>query len=245
MTQRVKRIQGCAPGYWAPDPHARLQAERTPDKVRRSLEDQLRTNGHPIWVWLPVTSGAAGTVACTCDKDTTSSADYKCITCYGHRFAPGYLKFLHETLFFCSAEQANFTLTNVAVDLRKKPNRLQLTAGAVSGTIVTPDKSFANAAGDAWEVELAAYKKQAGDDVTLEFSTDSGTTWTAVTLTGGPLFGYRGALEPAPSGTGVLRFRVTLTRTSGATPESPSFEIVRARHVRSRDWNTILRQRIE
>ena len=239
--QRMRRNQGCTPGYWAPDPHARLEAERTADKVRKLLEDQLRLNGRPVWVWQPVIGGATGTVACTCDKETTSTSDYKCLTCYGHRYAPGYWKFGHETVFFASAEYAGFTLTNTAVDLRKKPNRLQLASGATTGTIVTPDKTFVNTGNDVWSVELAAYKKQSGDTVGLELSLDAGATWSTVALTAGTLFGYRGTFTA--TGTGSMRFRVTLGRSSGTSVESPSFEIVRARHVRSRDVNSILRQR--
>lgn len=250
--QRIKRAQGCVPGYWAPDPHARLEAERTPDKVKTLLEDQLRTNGRPIWVWQPVLGASAGTVPCTCDKETQPGSDYKCLSCYGMRFIPGYRKFLTTTLFFASAEyagyvgpypaaQAAFVLTGVSIDLRKKPNRLQLNAGVASGTIVTPDKPYTNPANDTWELELAAYKKQAGDGVTLEYSINAGVSWTAITLSSGPLFGYRASLTL--NGSGNIRFRVTLTRSSGATPESPSFEILRMRHVRSADANPLLDQR--
>jgi len=250
--QRLRRTQGCIPGYWGSDPHSRLVAERTADKVRKLLEDQLRTNGRPVWVWMPVYEASVGTVPCSCDKETTKTADYKCLSCYGHRFIPGYRKFMHETLFFASAEyagyvgpypptQAPFVLTGVSIDTRKKPHRLQLNAGVTSGTIVTPDKPFSNPGSDPWELELAAYRKTAGDTVTLELSTDSGASWSPVTLTPGPLFGYRGTFTA--NGSGVLRFRVTLTRASGASPESPSFEVVRVRHVLSRNANPILRQR--
>ena len=249
--QRIKRAQGCVPGYWAPDPHARLEAERTPDKVKVLLEDELRANGRPIWVWQPVLGASAGTVPCTCDKDTGPGSDFKCLSCYGMRFIPGYQKFLTALVYFASAEfagyvgpypaaQAAFTLTGVSIDLRKKPNRLQLDAGVLSGTIVTPDKPYTNPGSDPWEIELAAYRKQTGDDVTLEYSTNAGGTWTAIALSAGPLFGYRGTLTL--NGSGSIRFRVTLSRTS-ATPESPSFEIVRMRHVRSLDANPLLDQR--
>lgn len=246
MPQNFNRRQGCIPGYWGRDPHRRLVLERTPDKIRTLLEEQLRTNGRPVWLWLPVLEASTGTVHCTCEKDTTQTSDFKCLTCFGMKYAPGYRKFLHETIFFASAEFAGFTLTGVEIDRRIKPNRLRLTSGSTSGTIVTPDKAYANPGDDDWSIELAAYRKQAGDTVALEYSADAGASWTAVALTGGPLFGYRGAIAGSVlGGSGTVRFRVTLGRTDGASPESPSFEIVRALHVRSEDVNPILRQRDE
>ncbi|APU88882.1 hypothetical protein Rctr197k_061 [Virus Rctr197k] len=250
--QRIKRNQGCIPGYWAPDPHARLDAERTADKVKVLLEDQLRTNGRPIWVWQPVLGATAGTVPCTCDKETAPGSDFKCLSCYGMRYIPGYQKFLTTLVYFASAEYAGyvgpypaaqtaFTLTGTSIDVRKKPHRLQLNSGLLTGTIVTPDKTYTNPGNDAWELELAAYRKTAGDTITLEYSINAGTTWTAVTLTAGPLFGYRGALTL--NGNGNIRFRVTLTRVA-ATTESPSFEILRMRHIRSLDANPLLDQRM-
>src|SRR3990167_10224931 len=137
----------------------------------------IRTNGRPVFLWQPVLSTTVGVVACTCEKDTTQNSDVKCLSCCGVKLAPGYLRFLHETLFFVSAESALFTLTSTSLDLRKKPNRIQLSAGMATGTIVTQDKAFANPRGVDWEVELLAFRKIAGDTVTLEFSTDAGTTY--------------------------------------------------------------------
>ena len=263
----LQKVPGFASavGYWGRSPACTVALDQTAAKIRALLQDQLLANGLPVVAWIPVTdaggtgggalnggtgTGAApipgevvtpGVVPCTCDKNTSANSDYKCISCYGTRLVPGYTKFLYQTLFFSSAEvvSAPFVLTGCEVDYTKKPNRVRLAAGATTGTIVTTDKAFANLAGDDWELELAAYKKIAGDTVGLEFSVDSGVTWTTVSLVAGALFGYRGSLSglTKPQGTGVMRIRVTLTRTSGASAESPSFEIVRLRHVRSRDWN--------
>lgn len=255
MVQRIVRNRSCVEVFWGRDPHATLEADRTPEKVRKGLEDQLRTNGRPAWLWLPVLGSSVGTVPCTCDKDTTQSSDFKCLSCYGARFAPGFRKFLHETVFWASAEangyagpyppvQAPFALTNITVDRTKKPNRLMIASGATTGMIVTVDKPYANPGNDSWTVYLAAFKKTAGDTLALEYSTDLGTTYRSVALVSG-LFGYQGTLTGfgSPVGSGLLRFRVTLTRTSTTTEESPSFEIVRAVHVRSADVNPILAQR--
>lgn len=252
--QPFRRGISCTPVYWGGDPNLRMRAEQTPEKIRRGLEDQLRMNGRPVWLWTPVTGAAAGTVPCTCDKDTTQNSDFKCLSCFGARYAPGFWKFLHETVYFASAEYAGypgpypaaqgaFTLTGVTVDRNKKPNRLTLAAGAATGTIVTVAKPYVNAGDDDWEIELAAFKKTAGDTVALEYST--GGSYHSITLTGGPLFGYRGTITGVnkPTGTGTIRFRITLTRSSALTPEGPSFEILRARHVRSLDVNPELQLR--
>lgn len=243
MAQNIRRNRGCIePTYWGNDPYDRIEDDRTPEKIRKSLEDELRANGNVAWLWLPVAATADGVILCTCDKQTSPSADYKCLSCYGTRYVPGYRKFLHETMHFSSAEYATFTLSNLERDTSIKPHRLKLTSGSTTGSLTTGDKAYANPGSDTWTVELAAYKQALTDTVALDFSTDAGASWTAVTLEAGRLFGYRGTLTPTPTGTGTLRFRVTLTRASGSALTSPSFEILRTRHVRSRDVNEILRQ---
>lgn len=266
MVQKVPGFSS-AVGYWGRSAACTVALNQTAARIRALLQDQLLANGLPVVAWIPVTdaggtgggalNGGTGTgaapipgevittpvVPCTCDKNTTANSDVKCISCFGTRLVPGYNKFLYETLFYSSAEvqSAPFTLTGCELDFSKKPNRVRLSPGATTGTIVTTDKPFANPAGDAWELELAAYKKIAGDSVGLEFSTDGGVTYYAIALTPGPLFGYRGALTGLvkPQGTGLLRFRITMTRTSASSAESPSFEILRVRHVRSADWNAL------
>lgn len=242
--QRVPGYQN-AVGYWGNDPHCRLEDDQTAAKIRALLQDELRLNGSPVSLWQPVLSTTAGAVACTCRKDTTANSDYKCLTCYGTQYAPGYLKFLNETLFYCSAEAALFTLTNAVVDTTKKPNRIRIADGQTTGVIVTTDKAFSNPRALDWTVELAAYRKIAGDTITLEYSTDAGVTWTAVALTLSPTLTLRGTMTglPRPIGAGNLRYRITLTRLSGTSVESPSFEIVRARHTQDERANPILSSR--
>lgn len=234
----IGRSAHLATGYWGRNIYCRVRSDQTAEKVLVQNQEKLVAMGRPALLWLPVAATTAGVVACTCDKDTTQNSDYKCMTCFGARYAPGYLKFAHETLHWSSAEHASFTLTDVEVDRTKKPNRLRLAAGEVTGTLVTQDKDFTNTALDDWELELSAYRKVAADTVALEWSTDAGATWTAVSLSAGPLYGYRGTVAGALLGTsGSVRFRVTLTRASGTSAESPSFEVLRFRHLRSADLN--------
>ena len=241
-----------AVGYWGGDPACRLAADQTAAKERALLQDELLANGLPATLWQPVSGAgfaaqqqAGAFTPCTCDKNTTQSADYRCLSCYGVRIVPGYLMFSSETLWYASAEAAvggvgpvpplgtGWVLTNVVIDRAKKPNRLTLADGALAGSIVTAPKTYSNPSRQDWALELMAFRRTAGDTVTLEVSLDGGLSYTLVPLTGGPFgFGFRGALAgaSAPIGTGSLLFRITLARASLATPEAPSFEILRVRH---------------
>ncbi len=227
-----------AVGYWGRDPSVTVACHQIAEKIRVNLDDELRTNGRPAWLWQPINSAAEPTegVACTCDKNTGPSSDAKCFSCYGTRRAPGYLRFLTETVWYSSADHINgaaATLSNTAVNLRLKPNRIELAAGQLTGTVVTPDLAFTNPLSQTWDVELAAFRRAVGDLIGLEFSTDAGATWVAVTLTQASTLALRGSLSgiTRPIGTGVVRFRVTLTRLAAGT-ESPTFEVVRMRRVR-------------
>lgn len=248
MAQKVQGFSQ-AVGYWGRNPNCRLNDDQTAAKIRALLQDQLILNGRPVWLWQPVLPTTPGVVPCTCDKNTTQNSDYKCMSCFGTKLAPGYTKFMFETLFFCSAEASLFTMTGAAIDTTKKPSRIVCAPGSVSAVITTPDKVFANSTSEDWELELAAYRKTAGDIITLESSTDAGVTYLPVPLTpavvgpptavSGSFYVFRGALTGAfkPIGTGTLRFRITLTRAVATTAESPSFEIVRVRHLRRRAVN--------
>lgn len=216
----------CVHGHWG-NPWKRVELDRTPEKVRQRLKEKLLTRGVPAWLYLPVVEGDPGVFACTCIKDTNQVSDRPCHACYGTGFVPGYEKFLHETVHFSSAEHSSYTLSSCAIDLKIKPNRILMSSGATSATIETQDKAFDNPGDDDWEVSIAAFIRDTGNTVTAEFSTDNGGTWFSTTLING---------VNKPTGTGVIRFRVTMTRTL-ATDKSPAFEVLRARHVNSNDYN--------
>ena len=209
-----------AVGHWSRNLHCRIGQEAVSDKVKALLQDKLVAMGRPVELWLPVGEADTGVVACTCDKNTRPGSDYKCLSCFGTRFAPGYRRFLHETLFASSAQYDDFTLTGVERDLTIKPNRLRLLRTGLTGTIVTPAQAYANPRSADWTFQVVAFRKTSTDTILAEFSTDGGTTWTNIINING---------SAKPIGTGTLRFRVTLTRAA-ITTDSPDFEILRVQH---------------
>lgn len=211
----------CAAGYWGGDPNCLIRGLQVPDKVKALLQTKLIAMGRPVELWLPVAPSTPGVIPCTCDKNTRPGSDFRCLSCYGMRYVPGYLRFLHQTIWFSSAEYTSFTLTDVERDTTIKPNRLRLTAAALTGTIETGDKPFTNPDDLDWTYEAAVFRKtETTDVVTVEFSTDAGLTWIDITLING---------VAKPTGTsGNIRFRITLTRAA-LTTDSPDFEIVRIR----------------
>jgi hypothetical protein len=216
-----------SPGYWGRSTHYRVLEEETGFKIRVLLQDKLIALGRPVFLYLPVDATTAGSVACTCVKETGQVAEDKCMTCFGTGRAPGYLRFLHQTVFFASAEFASFTLTNTAIDRTLKPNRIGLAAGQLTGTIVTQDKAFTNPNAVDWEVDAVTYLRTAGATAVVEFSTNAGGLWTNISAING---------AQRPTGTGNIRFRITLTRTATTDP-TPFFEIVRLRRARDEASN--------
>lgn len=214
-----------APGYWGRKARAIVRAWQPGARIRVSLEDKLFANGQPFKLWLVASAADAGTYPCTCVKDTAALGEAKCLTCHSSKRAPGYFRFMHETLHASSAAVAagasGYTLTGCALDTTLKPNRIGLTAASLTGTVVTPALAYANPRSADWEVQVNAYRRLAGQTVTTSFSTDGGTTWWPIADIN--VVGRR------PVGTGTLRFRVVMTRAA-VTDESPTFEIIRARH---------------
>ena len=190
--------------------------------MRVALEDKLITMGRPVGLWLAALLGDAGVVACTCTKGTTATAEAKCVSCFGTKRAPGFFRFGYETVHASSSAAAagGYVLTSCVVDTTLKPNRVALAAGALTGTVLSPALVYSNPQAADWTTDLRAYRRDAAQTVAAEFSTD-GVSWVALASING---------TAKPSGTGTLRFRVTLIRTA-TTQESPSFEIVRARHA--------------
>ena len=228
MATKVSGGSHLAIGYWGGSPRCRINSEGIGDKIKALLQDKLIAEGKPVNLWLPVTPDTAGIVPCTCAKDTTERSDYKCLSCYGTKSVPGYLRFQYETLWFSSAEYAawpSFVSAGIARDVSIKPNRIRLASGVLSGAFVTNDKAFTNPDGLDWEYHVASFRKTSTDVIDVEFSTDAGSTWTSLLLVNGP---------NKPTGTGNIRFRITLTRAA-TTTDSPDFEVLRIRRPMPED----------
>lgn len=242
-----------AVGLWS-SPNRLIKTLQIPERIRVMQQDQLILLGRVVSLYLPVAWDSPGVVPCTCKKDTTNNSERLCITCFGTGYSPGYERFLHQTIHFSSSEASNFTLTNTEVSTLKKVNTIALSAGQLSGTVTTQNKAYNNTPGKDYEVKLDAYRRADSQMITLEFSIDSGSTWNDVTLTKvpGPLdpslpfigFGFTGTIAGVNiTGSGNIKFRVTMTRASANDP-APHFEIVRARRVLSEHSNPlILKQR--
>lgn len=104
--------QRSAPGYWGRSTYKRIEQENTAGRVKVLLQDKLLARGQAVWLYQPVTSG----IQCTCRKDTNQANDRPCPECYGTGFVPGYLRFLHETLFFTATQVSFLTLPSTALD---------------------------------------------------------------------------------------------------------------------------------
>lgn len=232
-----------APGYWS-SPWRVIENEQIPAKVRVWLQDKITARGRLAELYLPCDESTPGAVSCTCVKNTTDSADRACVSCHGSKFSPGYLKFLHQTQFWCSAESSLFSLTNVVVSTTKKANVLVLADDQLTGTIETQDKPYSNANAVNWDLKFEAFRRATGETFVLEFSKDSGASWTALSLTEvpSPGLGFTSTIGGASlTGSGVVRFRVTMSRLS-VDDLTPAFEIVRLRRPLPENSNRNLKR---
>ena len=207
-----------AVGYWGRSIYKRLQAEQEFAKQRALLQDELLGVGIRVNLWQGVESGTQ----CSCYKNSNKQADRKCKSCHGviDGYIPGYLKFGYNTLWM-SANDTDVTLTNVEITTDFRSAKAGLTSGSLSGTIESADKTFSRTAiGSVWETNETSFLRD-GDDstVTVEYSLDSGSTWTSIA-----------DLPTANPSSGTIRFRATLTRTSTSIL-TPFFEIIRARYA--------------
>lgn len=237
-----KKLSGShlAVGAWS-NPWKRTNAEQMASKIRVLLQDKLITRGRFVDLYVPVSSNTAGVVQCSCVKETNSTADKTCLSCHGTRYAPGFLKFLTETIFFDVAENANFTLSNTELYTGHKPNQIVLSSGQTSGTVETSDKSFTNPNDLDWDLRMQAFNRASGNSISIEFSTDSGMSWSPIiTLNKAGSSDILGSISGASlSGSGNIRFRITLSRAN-ATDLSPTFQIVRVRRLRTEDENSYI-----
>lgn len=232
-------------GVWG-SPYRRTRLEQVSSRIRVLLQDKLVTGGKYVGLWLPVTPTTPGVVPCTCTKNTTDSADRACQSCFGAKFCPGFLKFLHQTLFWSSAETSLFTLTNAEIVTTKKAHVIMPISGNTTATIITQNKAYSNPDSVDWELKFDAYRRATGGTFTLEFSIDSGGSWTPIVLTEvpNPGHGFTGSiLGTTLTGVGTVMFRVTMTRALG-TDLPPAFEIIRLRRkLPERENLQLIRQR--
>lgn len=177
-------------------------------------------------LWVPVHDGMDGTAPCTCVKSTSGAGERRCRSCYGARRAPGYYKFLHETIWWGQAEASAFTVDGVVLETDTKPHRFGLASGRLVGTAISNPKAFANTSGAAWAWHLDASLRSAGSAVETAFQVvgrDPVDQWTDIAELNEP------GLQPI--GAGQLRIRFTLRRPA-AGDEGPSLEILRIRRPR-------------
>ena len=205
-----------AVGSWIRDPLRRLLDEQMHGKQRALLTDQLLMAGIRSDLFRAVESGDK----CKCYKEANQQADKKCRACHGIGLVPGYLKFGYNTLWM-SISDTDLITSGVQITKDFKSAKMILTSSATEGTIESGDKTFSRTAiGSVWEYDEASFVRVgASSSITVEYSTDSGITWSAIS-----------GLPTANPSSGVIRFKATLKRDSTAIL-SPLFEVVRARYA--------------
>lgn len=222
-----------AVGYWGSEGTWRItRNEEIPEKMRVELQDKLLARGLRVHLWLPVNGSYEGAISCTCTKDTTSTAERLCFTCFGTKFAPGFYKFQHQLIFASSASAEDYTLTDCTLDRVLKPNRIMMNAGATSATIETSAFAYTNPNELDWTTHTEGFVRATGSTVVVEFSTDAGVTYTNITDING---------INKPVATGNVQFRITLTRLS-ASDASPAWEITRLQRPARENVNKVLKR---
>lgn len=213
---------GLATGYWGRDPATHIAALQTAERVLALNRDKIFAMGLPFRVWTRVlTPSDPRMIECSCFADTTQQSDAPCLSCYGNRYQPGYLRFGHQTIFSSSIDPT-LTLNNLELNKIVAPFRLQLVEGALTGTLTTPTFRLAVQNLGQWEAKVDAFiRDQQNNTITSEFSLDQGVTWLPLNTIG------QAGRNPGMGE--FITFRVTLTRTS-ADVKSPLFEILRARY---------------
>lgn len=207
-----------AHGYWGRDMATHVAALQTGERVLALNRDKVFGMGLPFRVWLRVLEPIDRSTQCSCWNETAQQSDVPCLSCYGHRLQPGYVRFGYTTTFYSSAHN-DLTITDLQLNRIITPFRLELGPSATVGTVVTPVFNIDEIAHGPWEVQLDAYNRDSSNtSILLEYTIDDGETWVA---------GPPDDLTPAVGST--IQFRVTLARDS-ITNKSPLFEILRARY---------------
>jgi len=257
---KTRRNQRLSPGHWT-NPHKTFEHMAIANTIRTLQQDKLIMTGRPVILWMPVgelqvgatagggVGGNVGAIRCTCVASAAVRADRVCVQCYGTGYAPGYLRFGHDTISALAAHAAAsadgyggeaWTLVDTALDTSIRPWRFALTGSALTGTITTTDRAFTvvggaaevtEASGGAWEYRLEYATRDAGA-VTAEYSIDAGTSWR-------PIADIVSAAPPTTSGN--IRFRFTLTRPS-ADDDGPVLDGIRVRRAVTSRVNPFIAQ---
>jgi len=232
--QPPKHRNICVPGYWGNNLRCRIGQESTQLKIAAALNDELLATGVRVALWLPVheylkltapknqTGGdiaTAGTLKCSCVKESGQHADRRCNSCHGTDFIPGYLKFGYQTLWMSSISHG-WTVTNLTQNTVLKPYRYELKSGATVGTLESTDLFFTKSVtnGD-WDYRNDFVLRDAANNaVTVFFSVNQGANWYDIAN-----------LQSIAPASGSIRFRINLSRTSTSTP-SPAWEMLRVRY---------------
>ena len=223
-----------APGYWGGSTASMVQAEQIPEKIIALLWDKLLALGKDVYLWTQVYDHTPGSVVCSCNKNTTQRPDITCASCYGTGLIPGYIKFLHQTFYFPSISSSTI-LTNLELDLNIKPNRLRITGGQLTGSVVFPSVAYSNLRDLDWQVRNDSANIKDTNTILAEFSTDGIIYWpiSQINDTG-----------KKPLGSGSLYVKITLTRAT-INDRSPEFEIIRFRYAtRTEPYIKILRPQV-
>lgn len=218
MGCKVSNASG-AVGYWGRSINTRIEQEQIPEKINALLIDKLRSRGKSAYLWTQVTEDTPNSIECSCIKDTTERSDITCCSCYGTKFIPGYIKFLHETLYFASISPGN-TLVNTSIKTDIRPHRVELSDDQLSGSITSARLQFSNPLEFDWEVDIIAPNILETNLVTISFSVNGIDFYPIEEIND---------IDKKPIGIGGIYLRASMSR-SITTNRSPSFEIVRIRH---------------
>ena len=224
---------GEAVGWWGNNASKRIEQEQIPQKVRNLLAQKLKSRGKEVYLWNEVVENAPGSLVCSCVKDTTSSPDIACCSCYGTKAIPGYVRFGWETIYFASISSATCVNTYLNTDI--KPYRLMLSDGFLTGSIASGALPYSNPHQLDWEFRCDSATIKDANLVVVTFSTD------------GIIFNPISQINNAgkkPINSGVIYINIMLSRGS-IDQRSPEFEIIRLRHMKTCNSNIkILRPQV-
>ena len=208
-----------AVGYWGRDPNVRIELEQIPGKVRALLQDKLESRGKNVFLWIESTEDSPNSLICSCVKVEADKPDVTCNSCYGTGIIPGYVKFLHETLFMSSISPG-LSLTNLVLDTNIKPFRLVLADNQISGSATSPRLQYSNPMGLDWDFLVDGPNIFEKNLISASFSVDGINFYALEEIND---------VDKKPVGLGGIYFRISLGRPT-VDDRSPEFFIIRARH---------------